>query len=130
MAERSRRRFVRRGSIPLTVHGLLEYGLGALSILAPILFSFDSDGATVVCVVIGTGILVVGILTRGPTGIVRSLPLDSHVVLDYVIAMAMIVMPFVLGFTEDGAALAYFVLAGVAYLLMTIATRYHKPESA
>jgi hypothetical protein len=119
---------MRRGSVPLFVHGLVEYGLGALSILAPILFSFDSDGATVVCVVIGTGILVLGILTQSSTGIVRTLPLDSHIVLDYVIALAMIVMPFVLGFTDDEAALAYFVVAGIVYLLMTVMTRYRKSE--
>ncbi len=129
MAERSRRRVMRRGSIPLVVHGVLEYALGALSILAPIFFSFDSDGATVICVVIGTGILVVGILTQAPTGIVASLPLDSHIVLDYVISLVLIVTPFVLGFTDDEAALAYFLIAGVAYLLMTIMTRYRQPEA-
>jgi hypothetical protein len=119
-------RRLRRGSVPLLVHGLLEYGVGALSIAAPFLFSFESDTATVVAILLGAGIVVLGFVTASPTGVSRSLPLASHVVLDYVASLFMIVSPFIFGFSEDAAATAYFVVIGVGFLLLTIVTKYHE----
>jgi hypothetical protein len=119
-------RRLRRGSVPLFVHGIAEYGVGALSIVAPFLFSFDSDTATVVSILFGAAIVVLGFVTEAPTGVARNLPIASHVVLDYVMSLFAIVSPFVFGFTDDGAATAYFIVIGVGFLLLTIATRYHK----
>ena len=125
----SRRMLPRRGSVPLLVHGLLEYGVGVLSIAAPFLFSFETDLATVISILIGAGILVLAVVTASPTGVVRNLPLDSHIVLDYVLALVLIASPFVFGFTDDGSALAYFLILGVAHLLMTILTRFRTPRA-
>jgi uncharacterized membrane protein HdeD (DUF308 family) len=117
-------RRLRRNSVPLFVHGLVEYGVGALSILAPFLFSFDSDTAMVISILLGAAIIVMGFVTEAPTGVSRTLPIASHVVLDYVVSLFMVVSPFVFGFTDDTAATAYFVVVGVGFLLLTIATRY------
>jgi hypothetical protein len=120
-----RRKLLRRGSVPLFAHGLLEYGAGVLAIAAPFLFSFDHNGAIAFSVFMGAAILVLAGLTAGPTGIVRSLPIDSHVVLDVVIGILLVVVPFVLGFTEDAAATAFLVLLGLAWLGLALLTRYH-----
>jgi hypothetical protein len=116
-------RRLRRNSVPLYAHGLAEYGIGALSILAPFMFSFG-DTATVVSILLGAGVIVLGFVTESPTGVVRNLPIASHVVLDYVASLLMLVAPFVFGFTDDAAATAYFILIGIGFLLLTIATRY------
>ena len=58
-------------------------------IAAPFLFSFESDGATVLSVLIGAALLVLAVLTDMPDRrSMRSLPLDSHIVLDYVLAVS------------------------------------------
>ena len=112
--------------MPLFVHGLLEYAVGALTIAAPFLFSFDSDVATAVSILAGAGIVVLGFVTDAPIGVARSLPIASHVVLDYVLSLFLIVAPFIFSFTDDVAATAYFIVIAVAFLLLTIATRYHE----
>ena len=117
-------RRLRRNSVPLFVHGLVEYGVGALTIVAPFLFSFDSDIATVVSILLGAGIIVMGFVTEARPASRATLPIASHVVLDYVASLLMIVAPFIFGFTDDTAATAYFILIGVGYLLLTVATRY------
>ena len=119
------RRF-RRNSVPLYVHGLVEYGVGVLSIAAPFLLSFDSDVATAIAILLGAAVIVLGFVTEAPTGVGRTLPIASHVVLDYVVSLFMIVAPFVFGFTDDASAVAYFIVVGVGFLLLTIATRYHR----
>jgi len=112
------------------MHGFAEYGIGALSIVAPFLFSFDSDVAQVISILIGAGIIVMAFSTDSPTGLTRNLPIASHVVLDYVLSLFLVVAPFIFSFTDDAAATAYFIIVGVGYILLTIATRFHTPARA
>jgi hypothetical protein len=122
------RRFLRRGSIPLVVHGLAEYGLGVLFIIGPSALSFDSDTAKVASILIGAGIVVMAALTDYPTALVRRLPLDSHIVLDFVLSLFVVASPFILGFTDDATAVAFFLILGIAYLALTVLTRYRRHE--
>jgi hypothetical protein len=124
-------RRLRRGSVSLSLHVLIEYGVGLLTILAPFLFSFDSTAAEVVSVLVGAGILVLAVVTDAPTGVARSLPVASHVVLDYVLAVFLIVAPFVFGFAnDDDAATAYFIVIGIGYIMLAVLTRYRGPKPA
>jgi hypothetical protein len=62
------------------------------------------------------------------TGLIKSIPVQAHVVLDYVLAIALIASPFLFGFTDDGSATAIFIVLGVIHLLLTIATRFIREE--
>jgi hypothetical protein len=117
-------RRVRRNSVPLFVHGLVEYGVGGLCIVAPFLFSFDSDVAKVVSILLGAAIIVHGFVTEAPTGVTRSLPIASHIVLDYVTALILLVSPFLFGFKDDASATVFFIVVGLGFLLLSLATRY------
>jgi hypothetical protein len=120
---RSDRR-LRRNSVPLFAHGLVEYGVGGFSIVAPFLLAFDSDPAKVISILLGGAIIVMGFVTEAPTGVTRTLPIASHVVLDYVLSLFMVVSPFIFSFTDDVRATAYFIVVGLGFLLLTLATRY------
>ena len=114
----------RQGPIPAFVHGILEYIAGALLVAAPFLFSFDSDGATAVSIVAGVLILVIAASTAMSTGLIKSIPVQAHVVLDYLLAALLVAAPFIFSFTDDGTATAFFIVLGIVHLLVTIATRF------
>jgi uncharacterized membrane protein YbhN (UPF0104 family) len=114
----------RQGPVPALVHGLLEYLLGALCLAAPFLFDFDSGAAQAAAIVAGVVIIVLTASTALPTGLIKSVPVHAHVVLDYVIAALLIAAPFLFGFSDEAAPSAFFIIAGVALLLLAIATRY------
>lgn len=114
----------KRGPIPPFVHGVLDYLLAALLIAAPFLFGFESDTAKAVAIVAGVAVLMLGAFTAWTTGIVKSIPVVAHAMLDYALAALLIAAPFLFGFTDDGTASAFFVIVGVAGLLLTIATRF------
>src|ERR671919_22145 len=103
----------KQGPIPAFVHGVLEYVAGALFIAAPFLFAFDSDTATVVSVGAGVVVLVVAACTAMATGLIKSIPVQAHVILDYIVALALIASPFLFGFDDDGTATAFFIVLGV-----------------
>ena len=114
----------KQGPIPAFVHGVIEYLAGALFIAAPFLFAFDEDTATAVSIVAGVVILVVTASTALPTGLIKSIPVHAHAILDYAMAAVLIAAPFLFGFSDDGTATAFFIVLGVVHLLMTIATRF------
>jgi len=68
-------RRLRRNSVPLYAHGLAEYGVGGLSILAPFLFSSATPPPrSRSC---RAAIIVLGFVTESPTGVVRNMPIAS-----------------------------------------------------
>ena len=118
----------KKGPIPAFVHGLVEYAAGVLFIAAPFLFAFDSDTATAVSIVAGVLVLIIAASTAMSTGLIKSIPVQAHVVLDYLLAILLIASPFLFAFTDDGTATAFFIVLGVVHLLMTIATRFIRDE--
>jgi hypothetical protein len=112
----------------MVVHGLLEYGIGALCIAAPFLFSFDSNGATAVSVLIGAAIFAMAALTDTPSAAVRRLPIASHVVLDYALGALLIASPFIFGFSDETNPTVFFLLAGVVYIALALCTRYRRDQ--
>jgi hypothetical protein len=120
----------KQGPIPAFVHGLLEYVAGVLFVAAPFVLAFDSDTATAVSIVAGVVVLIVAASTAMSTGLIKSIPVQAHVVLDYLLAIVLIAAPFLFGFDEDGTATAFFIVLGVVHLLITIATRFIREPRA
>ncbi len=118
----------RQGPIPAYVHGVIEYLAAILFIAAPFIFSFDEDAATAVSVVVGVLVLIIAASTSWRTGLISSIPVQAHVILDYLLAIFLIAAPFLLGFSDDGTAAPFFITVGVVHLLLTIATRFVADE--
>ena len=114
----------KQGPIPAFVHGVIEYLAAALFIAAPFLFPFEDDTATAVSIVVGVLILAVTASTALPTGLIKSIPVQAHAVIDFLLAAVLIASPFLFGFDDDGTATAFFIVLGVLHLLITIGTRF------
>ena len=118
----------KQGPVPAFVHGVVEYLAAVLFIAAPFLLSFDDDTATAVSIVVGVLILIVTASTALPTGLIKSIPVQAHAVIDFLLAAVLIASPFLFGFSDDGTATAFFIILGVVHLLVTIATRFVTEE--
>lgn len=118
----------RQGPLPAFVHGLLDYVIGALLIAVPFLLGFDATAATAVSIGLGLLLLIVAGSTELPTGLVHSVPRALHAIIDYLVALALVAAPFVLGFTDDGTATPTLVAIGVLQLMQTLATRFLNPK--
>jgi hypothetical protein len=115
---------MRDGPIPLLAHGLIEYLGGALFIALPFLLGYDSGAATALSIVVGVGMIALAATTDGPTSLINQIPRAAHVVLDYVIVVVLIALPFLAGFSGETAPTVVFIAVGVAHLLVTIGTRF------
>lgn len=115
---------MRDGPIPLPIHGIIEYLAGVLFIAAPFLLGYDSGAAEALSIVIGVVIIAIAASTDGPTSLVNQIPRPAHVALDYVLAILLIALPFLAGFSGETAPTVFFIVLGVAHLLITIGTKF------
>jgi hypothetical protein len=120
---------LRSGPLSPFVHGVIEYAAGVLFIAAPFLFGYDARPATAVSLVFGVAIIVITASSDLPTGLSKTLPVTIHAVIDLIAGVFLIAAPFLFGFNDEATPTAVFIVLGVAYLLLTIATRF-LPERA
>ena len=116
--------------VPWIVHSAIEYAAAVLLLAAPFLLDFQNDTARTASIVLGVVVLLVAILTRGPLGVTKSLPVSAHATLDYVLAVVLVLLPFILGFAEDTAAVTFFVLLGLAHAALSLLTAFPHRASA
>jgi VIT1/CCC1 family predicted Fe2+/Mn2+ transporter len=121
---------LRDGPIPRFVHGVIEYVAGAAFIVAPFLLTYDSNAATAMSIIVGVLLIAIAAATDGPTSLVDQIPVSAHVVLDYVLAVLLVALPFLAGFSSETEPTAFFIVLGIAHLLITIGTRFRKEEPA
>jgi hypothetical protein len=121
---RYNRGVIRQGPISQAIHGAIEYAAGVLFIAAPFAFDFAAGAAIAVSIVVGVLVIFVAAITSGPTSIVNSLPVAVHLVLDYALAAILIAVPFLFGFSDEAGPTVFFIVLGVAHLLITVATRF------
>jgi len=121
---------LRQGPIPQFVHGVIEYLAGVALLVAPFLLGFEEDSAIAVSVIAGLLVIAIAASTDGPSSLVNSIPLPVHVLLDYALAAILVAAPFLFGFSDETAPTAFFIVLGVAHLLITIGTRFRGPKEA
>jgi hypothetical protein len=113
-----------RGILPPVVHGALDYPLAAVLIALPFLLGFDDASAKWIAVALGVGAAVLAVGTAWPTGIVRVIPPLLHGYADVTVTVALIVLPFVVGFSDHTTAVVFYLVVGAGGLAATLVTRF------
>jgi hypothetical protein len=118
-----------RGPVPLRAHQTIEPFAALLLIAAPWIFGFsDSDTATTLSVIAGVLVLVTGMSTRWRMSLVKLIPLRTHFMMDVGLGIALIVAPFVAGFSDHGGATRFFLIAGALELGTALMTHWDERE--
>jgi hypothetical protein len=113
------------GPIPLRLHAMIEPVVGLLFIAAPWIFGFsDASDATTVSIVLGALVLLTGLTTRWRMGVVKMLSLRAHQMMDLLVAVIAIASPFVLGFSDYGAATRFLIIMGALEAGTALMTRW------
>ena len=117
--------------LPASLHAVADYAVGALLIIVAIAVG-GSAGAVATGIVVGGTVLVVSMLTKYPLGVVKVLPFTVHSAGDYLAAALLLIAPFALNFSDgDGGLTAFYVVAGLAVLAVSLITNYqYSPKRA
>jgi hypothetical protein len=120
---------LREGPIPRFVHGMIEYLAAVALFAAPFVLGFDAGAAVASSLIAGVVVLVVAACTDGPTSLVNQIPIPVHFMLDWLLALALIALPFAAGFSDETEPAVFFIALGVLHLLVTIGTRFRPAAS-
>lgn len=119
-----------RGPIPLNLHAALEPLIALIVIAAPWIFGFsDVESATVICVLVGVVMLIVGSMTDWRLSLARVIPLRMHMIGDLTLAMVLLLSPLIFGFADEGGPTRFMVVAGVLEALTALMTRWDRTEA-
>ena len=87
--------------VPTRLHGVADYLLGVLLVVAPWVFGFADGGAeTWVPVALGAGVVLYSLLTDYELGLVRRIPMRAHLGLDLAGGAVLAASPWVFGFAD------------------------------
>jgi hypothetical protein len=121
----------RRGPIPLNTHAAIEPLAAVVLIAAPWIFGFsDVDSATVISVAVGAIMLVSGLMTRWRYSLAKVIPLRMHFATDVTLGALLILSPFIFGFSDEGGATRFMIIAGALELLSALSTRWDLREES
>lgn len=87
--------------ISTKTHGISDYLVGVLLILAPWIFNFATGGAAqIVPVVIGIMVILMSLVTNYEMGAIKSLSMSTHLTVDVVIGIFLALSPWIFGFAD------------------------------
>jgi hypothetical protein len=115
---------MRRGIVPPLLHGFLDYPLAVVLIVLPLVLDFDDGAAKWIAFGLGIGAAVLAVATAWRTSVVHVIPPILHGYTDITVTVALIVLPFIVGFSEHTTALVFYLAVGAAGLVATLATRW------
>ncbi len=96
--------------LPLRIHNLLDYLIGALLIVTPWLFGFpEIQAARTLFLISGIGLIGYSVLTNYYYSVARVIPLGTHMTLDTVLGLFMILSPALFGYRESLSETQYAV---------------------
>jgi hypothetical protein len=108
--------------IPTKVHGMLDYAMGLVLILAPFIFNFNRGGAeTWIPALLGAGVILYSLFTNYELGLMRKIPMSVHLMLDLGGGILLAVSPFLFGFSEY--VWAPHVILGIAEIGAALMTK-------
>jgi hypothetical protein len=121
---------MKRGPISLNAHAAMEPIVAVLFIAAPWLFGFsDVSEATTISVIVGATMLIAGMLTKWRYSVMKLIPLRTHFMTDVALGTLLILSPFIFGFSDEGGATRFMIIAGALELLTAFGTRWDPAEA-
>ena len=88
--------------IPSRIHGIIDYLVAALLLIAPYLFGFADGGpAQMVPTVLAVVIIIVSLLTRYELSVAKLIPYPIHLVLDLLVGLVLLVSPWLFNFADQ-----------------------------
>ena len=122
---------MRRGPISVDLHAAAEPIMAIVLIASPWIFGFSHvNSAKVAAIIVGVLMLLAGAMTKWRLSVVRLIPLRMHFMTDLVIGACLILSPFILGFSSNGAATRFMIIFGALELVAALGTRWAPEDEA
>jgi hypothetical protein len=106
-----------------TIHGALDYALALTFLFIPGVLGFPNEAA-ILSQIFGVIYIAASLVTRYPLAVVRLIPFPVHGVIESIMAVVWLVIPWIFGFANHAPARGFFLLAGIGLLVVVSLTDY------
>lgn len=113
--------------LPAGIHGILDYVTVVYFFMAPSLFALTPTVGTI-SYLLGIIHLLLTLFTKFSLGFKKIIPFRVHGFIELIVAIALILMPLLMGSSLTFYESMFFILTGVAILLVWILSQY-KPHA-
>jgi hypothetical protein len=113
-------------TIPTYVHGIFNYVIGIVLLLAPNLFGFAQLGGAPVVVARAVGIILIiqALFTNYELGLFKVLPMRLHLTGDYILSIFLAISPWLFKFNHQPRNVWMpHVVVGIIAFLLTLMTQ-------
>lgn len=111
------------------IHGVLDFVVVALFLLAPTLIPLQGTPAVLSYSLAGIH-LVVTLLTDFPLGVLKVIPFPIHGWIELLVAPSLIGFPWVFAFSENTNATVFYVGSGALIFVVWLLTDYRRAMNA
>lgn len=115
--------------IPPRIHGILDYVTVVFFLLAPTIFSTSLAGMTTLCYVLAVVHLTMTLLTDFPLGMVEVISLGVHGVVELIVSITLVVLPWILAPVFQGAQW-FYTIVGVVIFIVWLLSDYSAPRAS
>jgi hypothetical protein len=116
-------------SIGPVSHAIIDYVFAILIAIAPRVIGFDGRQATW-CYLFAALLFLLALMTRYPLGIVRLVGFVSHGVVELVLAVVLIVLPWAAGFWPGVLSRNFYVCMGLLMIAVWVLTDFRNVRAA
>ncbi|ARS34250.1 SPW repeat protein [Pontibacter actiniarum] len=114
--------------IPTRFHGIIDYVVGLVFIIAPWLFDFsDVSWATWTMVIAGIIVLLQAASTDYEVGVIHKIPMKTHLMLDFGLGVILALSPWMFNFDER--VFMPHLIGGIFSILASLTTHRVPSES-
>ena len=107
--------------IPTRFHGILDYIVGIFLIVAPWVLDFsENDAATWTMVIAGIIVLAQAAMTDFEVGLIRRIPMQSHLMMDFGLGVLLALSPWLFQF-DDYVYMPHLIV-GIFSILASLTT--------
>jgi hypothetical protein len=107
--------------IPTRFHGILDYIAGVALIIAPWVLDFsESDAATWTMVIAGLAVLIQAVMTDFEVGLIKRIPMQSHLMVDFGLGILLAISPWLFGFAD--IVFVPHLIVGIFLILASLTT--------
>jgi hypothetical protein len=112
--------------ISTRVHGIIDYVVAAILILAPFVLGFsDGTAAQAVPLAIAVLTIIMSLLTRYELAVVRVIPMVGHLAVDVLAGIVLLASPWLFNFADR--IWWPHVVFGIAYIVIPLLTARKSP---
>ena len=111
------------------VHGIIDYAVVVFLLLSPTIFGLTGTVAIITYALAGIH-LILTVITDSPMGIIKILPFTIHGYVEVAAAVAIMLAPWIFGFSGDVTGRWFYILFGFAVFVTWLLTAYRPAEAS